>query len=378
MTKNSISYSIFILLIFITSFQFSAWGITGEIYSILRILIIATISILFVFNYSKSIKYYRHISLLKIHFWGLLIFTFALLLLLPLGLEINFSPARDLALTLVVLLIGLNMEIKEKQFKRLINFYIVLYTLAALSIVFSFASGFVIHEQYLSVPKNQVSPAFGVAFILSLYFSFKNKGPRKWFYYVFAGLLFASLLVIRGRAVLVAVFLTVLIFIFYFIKSKKYKVITIISGVLLFPYIWQYIYDAIFLNFDVSDLDSISTGRMESYQKGVDFFLKFPLGGQLENSNFRGRTVHNYILYNLVNYGFIIGSLLLVIYFKYVFKTIKSIRLNSFQYFEVGPLVMVILFVISLFEYAYPYAPGSAIFFPFFLMGQYLQKQNTL
>ncbi len=375
MSKSSFSYFIFILLIFITAFQFSAWGITVEIYSILRIVIIATISMLFVFNFRKSIKYYRQISIVRIHFWGLLIFTFVLLLLLPFGLEIDFNPARDLALALVVLLIGLNMNLKKKQFTRLINIYIVLYTLAALSIVYVFASGFVINEQYLPVPKNQLAPAFGVAFILAVYFAFKKKGIGKWFYYILSALLGASLLVIRGRAVIVAVFLTLFIFIFYYVRSTKRRFLIIAVSLIIIPFIGQFVYEAMFLNFDISDMNSISTGRWSRNIMGIDYFLKHPLFGTLEQT-FTGKTIHNYILITLVSYGALLGSIVLFIYFKYIFRIIKAIRQNTFQYFEVGPLVMVIIFVISLSEYTYPYAPGSAIFFPFFLMGQYLKQQS--
>lgn len=143
------------------------------------------------------------------------------------------------------------------------------------------------------------------------------------------------------------------------------------------PFVGNFVYEALFLNYDTSDLNSISTLRWANYIAGLEFFIKHPVGGQLEAPYISNTAIHNYILYNLVNYGIFIGSLLLIVYFKYIFKSIKIIRNNSFQYFEAGPLAMVIIFFVSLFEYTYPFAPGSAIFFPFFLMGQYLQKENN-
>lgn len=372
MSKKSISYFIFIILIFITSFQFSAWGITGDIYNILRIAIIVTILILFFFNFKNSISYYRQIPLVRVHFWGLSIFTFILLILFPFASKIDFGPPRDLLLAIVILIIGLNLSLEEEQFIRLVNIYIALYTLAALSIIFKYASGFVILEQYLPIPKNQITPAFGVAFILSLYFAFMKKGISKLFYFVALAFLFASLLVIRGRSVILAVFFTMFIFIFYYIRNRKIRLLIIVASVLLIPIIGQYIYESLFLNYDISDINSISTGRMTRNIEGIDFFLNNPLTGQLANI-FYGQTIHNYILISIVSYGVLLSSIILFIYFVYIFIIAKAIRHNTFEYFEVGPLVMVILLIISLFEYTYPYAPGSAIFFPFFLLGQYLK-----
>jgi len=170
--------------------------------------------------------------------------------------------------------------------------------------------------------------------------------------------------------------LAFLVFIFYYIRNKKYIFFTLAFVLLLMPFIWQYLYDALFLNYDITDIDSISTNRMTRNLIGIDFLLKYPLTGQLGHT-FYGRKIHNYVLISLVSYGALLSSLILIIYFKYVLKIIRAIRKNTFQYYEVGPLVMIILLIISLFEYTYPYAPGSAVFFPFFLLGQYLKKRNS-
>jgi len=376
MSKSSISYLIFSLLLFATSLQYSSWGIEGTIYEVLRAIIIGAIVLLFLVSLKNPLALFKKIPVFKVHSFCLVLFSFLLFILYALGVEVDFTAVRDLALALVILTIGLNINLKEKQFIRLINIYIVLYTLAAVSLVTAFASGFEIQERYLPIPKNQVAPAFGVAFMLSVYFSFIKKGTRKWFYYIFIALLGASLLVIRGRAVIVAVMLAFLVFIFYYIRNKKYIFFTLAFVLLLMPFIWQYLYDALFLNYDITDIDSISTNRMTRNLIGIDFLLKYPLTGQLGHT-FYGRKIHNYVLISLVSYGALLSSLILIIYFKYVLKIIRAIRKNTFQYYEVGPLVMIILLIISLFEYTYPYAPGSAVFFPFFLLGQYLKKRNS-
>ena len=374
MTKNSTIYSIFILLIFISALQFSSWGIDENIYPILRNILIGIIGVLFLLSYKNPTIYFRNIPTFKVHLIGLFFFAIILFVLYAFGCYVEFSPVRDLALAFVMLMIGLNIALTEKQFNKIIFLYILFYTVASLSLVYTYASGFLIYEQYLPIPKNQLAPAFGIACMSSLYFGFKkNRKLEKLFYFLSFGLLFASLLVIRGRAAIVSILVATIVFIFFYLRNRKYKIITAIAAVLLLPFIGQYIYDALFLNYDLSDIDSFTTGRYERMMEGFNYFRNYTLTGQLGNPIYTGKTIHNYILINLVNYGILISVLLLSIYFQYIVEIFKAIKKNTFQYYEIGPLVMMIIFIVSLFEYTYPYAPGSAIFFPFFLMGQFLR-----
>lgn len=375
MNRNKLSYQLLIVLIFITSFQFSAWGVNEPVYSILRNFISGAIFVLFFVSLRNPIRYYKNISTVRIHFIALVSLSLILTVLVPFSTKIEVYPIRDIFIALIILTIGLQVKLTEKQFIRLNTIYIILYVLAALSIVFIYSSGFIIQEQYLPVPKNQLAPAFGVGLLISLYFGFKAKALKKWLYYAFGLLMFSSLLVIRGRAAIVAVFIAMLIFILFYVRSRKYKVLIFSLIMIVLPFIGKYIYESLFLNYDLSDINSISTGRFQRNLFGLNYFIDNPFSGQLLNTEFNGLTIHNYILYNLVNYGLIFSSFLLLIYFKYIFIIIKAIKENTFQYFEIGPLVILILFIVSLFEYTYPYAPGSAIFFPFFLMGQYLRNK---
>ena len=207
MKNSKLSYYLVLITLFLSAFQFSVWGVVEGNYGILRNIIIASIVLLFAVSFRNPFIAIRKIPVIKVHFGGLILFTIILISLLPWDYKINFSPLRDLALTFVIILIGYNLSLSEKQIINIIAIFIVLNAFSALSIVNNFANGFVIHEQYLPIPKNQFAPVYGVAFILALYQGFKTKGFRKIFYFGFAGLLFASLLVIRGRAVIIAVFI---------------------------------------------------------------------------------------------------------------------------------------------------------------------------
>src|SRR5690554_4090579 len=169
MSKNSISYTLIVFLILISAFQFSAWGITDNIYSILRNIILGNTIILFLLNVKKIALLYNRISLLKIHINVLIITSIILLTISAFIAGVIISPLRDLAIALIYLIIGINLNLNEKKYKNIIKIFIASYTLAALSIVFTYSTGFVIQELYMPIPKNQLAPAYGVAFILSLY-----------------------------------------------------------------------------------------------------------------------------------------------------------------------------------------------------------------
>lgn len=374
LTRSKMAYILFFILIIITALQFSSFGISEGMYEPLRNLIVGVIVVVFLLSFNRTtISYLSKINILKIH---TIVLSFSVIVLILISAfnvsDVRISPIRDLAVSLAILMIGINMSISKKQFNSLLYLFVILYTVSALSIVFTYAQGFIINEFYLPIPKNQFAPAFGSALILSLYLLLKKGTKFKVVLLTTAFLLFASLLIIRGRSVVLAVFLTIMLFLLFYVRRKGVVIATIILAMASLPFIWQYVYDALFLNYDISDLNSISTGRHERNIEGFSFLLQYPLFGELE-AFFKGSTIHNYILYIVVSYGILLGGVALSLYFKYIIVTIKAIRRNTYQYYEVGPLVMVILLVVSLLEYTYPYSPGSAVFFPFFLLGQYLK-----
>ncbi len=376
MNRNRFSYNIFKFLIFLISFQYSAWGITPKIYSQLRIIIIASVALLFLITFKNPNKYFQKISIFRIHFSVLVSFTIIIFSLSLLGFNANFSPMFDLALALMLLMIGLNISINRKQYIKLIFLYITLNTLAALSLVYKFATGFIIYEQYLPLPKNQLAPVFGFAFILSIYHGVKINGLKKLYIFSLSILLILSMLVLRGRAALIGVFIVIFLWVVYYVRKRKNKIIyfSIFLGLLLLG--WDFLYQAFFLNRNINDISNFSAGRTENYILGIKYIFSHAFMGELTGPAFKGfqnYDIHNYILINLVRYGILFSLCIFIIYFSYFFLTIKSIRKNSYDTLEAGPLLMFMLFIISQFEAGAPFASGSLIFFPFFLMGQHIK-----
>lgn len=377
MKKNTFIYCILLLLIVVTAFQYSAWGIAGGENIALSdfVMVIAAILVLLSSSFDKLFKYYRDVSLFRTNLLVVLMCVLIFTILSMLGFYVIFMPIRDLILSLLFVLIGLNIITTKKQFDTLISLYVFLYMIAALSIVFTFSSGFVINEFNLPIPKNQLSPAFGVGLILSQYYAFKKSGIRRYLYIFATVLLLASLLVIRGRAVIFSFLIINVVFIFFYIKNRRIFLYYISILLLLMPYLWIKFYDALFLHYDVTDVNSISTGRAVRNISALDYLLKNPFFGTLGDGY---GYVHNYVLHTLVLYGLFWGIIILYVYFKYVSTVIMAIKVNTFDEVDVGPLIIAMLILVSLFEYTYPYAPGSAVYFAFIMIGQYLKKKKYI
>jgi O-antigen ligase len=275
----------------------------------------------------------------------------------------------------MILSISLSIDLDKRKYLLLIQYFILTYTISALSIVFVYSSGFYIHEVYLPIPKNQISPAFGVAFLLTCFLGFYHRGNKQLIYLIPAILLIGSLLVIRGRATILGVCITLLIFFIFFMRTKKERIYTIfLLGIFVF-FLRNQIYDSFFLNYTPSDIESVSAGRVSVYAAGYEYLKDNPILGQLQRERFFGGTIHNYILFTLFNYGLVLGLPLIIVYFNYLMVAFKGVIKNTYLHLDAGPLVMVMLFVVSVFEYTYPFSPGSAVFFPLFLFGQYLRSK---
>ena len=86
---------------------------------------------------------------------------------------------------------------------------------------------------------------------------------------------------------------------------------------------------------------------------------------------------HVYVLHTVMQYG-ILGSLPFIIF--YLIIILKAFRiLLSIQGYTINILVFMILIVslvISLLEYSYPYGPGVSQFILWFLLGQYMFRNQ--
>lgn len=374
---NKLSYLILIFLLCLISIQFSSLGVEPDIYNQLRLLVIAILLVLFVISFKNPWYLIRSRKILKIHLFITLFFTCLLFIFFAFNDNIDFDPVIDLSIVFIIILIGLNINLNKKQLSTVIILFIVLNSIAALSIVYTYATGFIIHQLYLPVPKNQISPVYAFSFMLSLYYTYKYKGTLKILLYTTSFLLILSLFVLRGRAAILAVFIAISFWLFYYIKKKKIIYLYILMIIFSLYYGWDFVYDSLFLNRDLTDIDSISAGRFDNYLRGVSYFFKYPLFGELTGPEFKGidnSELHNYILINIVRYGILLSSMLFIVYFSYLHLIFRKIKNNNYGVLDVTFLLFLMLFVVSMFEYGPPFGSGTMVFFPFFLFGQYVKN----
>ena len=75
-----------------------------------------------------------------------------------------------------------------------------------------------------------------------------------------------------------------------------------------------------------------------------------------------------------MNYGVLFGWPLLIIYLMIFIKCFRVIINNKNEIWQSGILLVVLMYIVSLLEYSYPYSPGSATMFGFIMFGQYLRR----
>lgn len=374
MAKNILGCMLLWLLVILIAFQFSAWGVGEGSYDTIRKIIILNIVVLFLVTLKNPTVMLSRVPVLRVHFFCLLVFSVSLFLVLVMGYGDKTAPLRDLCLALGLAVIGYNLCLSEGQVRIVCMLFVVCFFFSALSIVYTYADGFIIHDRYLPIPKNQFAPVYGFAFLLALYLGFRSLPLYKLVFFTIAAVLFCVMLVIRGRAAILALFIATLIFFVFYLQNKRQRLFGLLMMLSPVPFVGGLIYDSLFLNYDVSDINSVSTGRFDVYIYGLNLLVNNPLFGALTIEYEADSIIHNYLLYNLVNYGIVFVAPLVFVYFKYVLVIINAIRNNNFLYSEAGPLLMLFLFIISLFEYTLPYAPGTTVAISFVLFGVYLRS----
>lgn len=375
--KRRIKLSLLVILVLLMAIQLSPIGLDGY-YDKFRLGIMLVTSILFLFEW-KNIGAIWKVGLFRAFILTLVGEVILLGAFSLVGAKVAWGPIMNLLMVFMFLLISF-MNLSLKQYKRVLQLFLIGTLFSGVSIIFTYGGGFVINDLYMPVPKNQIAPVLSLGFFVAFFSGNQlSKSRYKYYYWGIAFLLFVCVCVFRARANMVAVLIGLLVyFIFY---KRKIGVILLISVfaviVLIFTPLGGFVYDAFFANYDVTDLNSISAGRTDTYEVSLKFIGDNWLLGGLNSSieNYHQGYVHNYLLYTLENYGILGGILLVVFYLRLMLEVGKSNILGYKNGFYVlGCFVFIVPLVVSLFEYTYPYAPGSAVFMAYFCLGQYYRS----
>ncbi|AVF48055.1 O-antigen ligase family protein [Elizabethkingia anophelis] len=353
--------ALIVVMLLIFSLQNSFLIKFSDIYTLLGYVSIVLLALL-IFIKKKSFNLFIKNKVVVIIFFLAVLQLIIVLFLKGLGQTDNIPYVRDIFLILTFIYLGFNEE--DNYFKYLFYFTVFL-SLSALSIIIFVAGGLTISEQYLSIPKNQIAPIFVQGIISGIFYlnGIQPQKAKRYITFISLAILVVTLLILRGRTAMLALALCSILYIFLYIKSRKNKLFVLIAIISSIIYFLPTIYKSFFLNYDINEKDSFTAGRTSVYDEALVIISKNPLTGKLFQSSDVSSQIHNYLLSIYFELG-IFAIPLLIIYAIMMYQTYKMIKLR-----KISGLLLVVLFITSLSEYTFPYAPGSATFFAFFLYG---------
>lgn len=379
--NNIIKINLFyMLIIFIILQQFPI--VFESFYQEFRLIIYFIFSLLIVFSLSTLQKALQY----RLFFFFFMVLIYSVLL----SLISQENIVLNLGIPFLVVLVSLGMKLDEKQLKKILILYVLGVTLMGLAVIFYYVDGFSITVTYAIPAKNQRGSMIGYAILISFMSVFKDRFHTVRFLnrnvsFILFSLNFLVLLTFRNRASILGIALCAFFILLSLVKYKqtinKWFLIFFMTSMFIilslagfFDGLYSFMWDSITLNYDITDLESLSAGRTDTYIDALRYSLKNPVAGEILAEPSVLGTPHNYILYNWVKYG-IVMSLPIILYYLYLwFFSLKGIMMNQNNSLPVWLLLFSL--IVSMFEYTYPYGPGVSQFFMWFLLGQYLLRHE--
>ncbi len=312
--------------------------------------------------------------------------------------QFRISDIFELLVPFGILLCSLKTSFNEKQLENIISVYVLLSAILGISSIFYYGEGFLITKNYFLQGKNQIGPLCGISAVITAYRIFNTNNTQynriKNMFYLLYNLillfsLIASIIVIRNRSGLTAIAIIIILLILKEFRIKftlKNIIITyflllmiivlIVMGLL--GVVFQAIKDAYVLNYDITDLNSISAGRVIVYKSAITYIYTNSVFGEFGAINKFYGVPHNYILNKWVRYG-IVGSLPLVSFYCFLWYFVFVGLKRSYRALKINRLPLWLLLfslIVSLFEYTYPFGPGVSQIMLWFLLGQYLRRNQ--
>ncbi len=346
-------------------------------YSIIRILLY----FLLVFSIIFTLLHKRRIPSSPLFFIFLCVLIYSLFLdtyLFIVGGKVSLFQL--LMIPFAIILISPYLYSNANKLASLLLVYSLLSVVVMLTVVLYYNKGFSISSTYTIAGKNYKGVLLSNSIlILIILFSNIKKRFVKFIMFGFPFFGLFLLLVIRNRSSLLGLTLLLILFLFYSLFfSKNHKIrksIMIGFGIalltfLFIPKISTFFFDSFFKNKNMDSLNSISAGRLFQYTETLLSIQSYPLFGVAHLNIAHDLNPHNYLLYNLYYYGFILSVPQLILYFSlyiYLFYLFINSKHDLFS-----RIIFAILFVnltVSLLEYTYPYGPGTAQIIMWILIG---------
>ena len=315
----------------------------------------------------------------KCWFLWFFIVLYYLIVLAIFGKRSMMGDVRSIAICLVAIMIGWQMDLNEKRFKILLLVFSGVILYAGLMQVFTNVGGFVILDQYHTDNKNSlgVMLSTGAIIFLILAMNSQKKPILRVVYYVLAVLTFVVLLTIRARAASLTTILMVLYVLYERFKGKNF-ILYLGLGLALLVIVYlvlpssakEFVYNSFFQNYEGGD---VTGGRTERNIAALEVLAGPPFLGNLDQNVSVG-WVHNYPLNKLFEYGLVFAFPVLLLYLYLLFlTTVKTIRSDNHNNYNIGYYLLIIPFIISMVEPTFPFGPGTATVFNFIIFGMALK-----
>ena len=315
-------------------------------------------------------------------FW-LWIVVYYLITFAAFGNRSMMGDVRSIAICLVAIMIGWQLDLDEKKLRILLIAFSGLILFAGLMQVFTNIGGFVIHDQYETDNKNSLGVMLatgGFAFLV-LGMNSKSKRIVRLLLFALAILSLTVLLTIRARAATLTGGMMFLYVLYERYKGKNFFIylllavfVAVIVYLVLPSSVKDFVYNSFFQNYEEGD---ITSGRGERNAAALEFLSYHLLLGNL-NQNAQIGWIHNYPLNRTFEFGLVFVFPILLLYlYVLVNAIVKTVKSDNHNNFNIGYYLLLIPFIISMVEPTFPFGPGTATVFNFLMFGVALRNTNN-
>ena len=377
MNKQRIAKTLVITIFVLSTLMFLPWIYLTPVYYIMRYAIMAMTAAALVLTFSLTRS-------LSVRFVRLLILTIVSMALVYLFIPVRISDIAQLVVALITVILGINLEWKERDWADICYYYTVLMVAVTICNSLVYAGGLYVPEYYMfDEGKNQVGAMVAIGAAGCFYFGMKWREQRVSFW-VISFLALLCLVLIRARSDCFALIACMLLITAketdFRMKWNVKAVLTIIGiiliGVIIYTgFIGDELHTFMYGGKNADNINDITSRRWNRNQQGMEILRHHHTVEELHNP-MKIPFIHNYPLLRLVRYSvFSLPLLLFYIYFGIsalieVFKTRKS------QVKQVGWIVCCIPLLISFAEPNFPYGPGLVQMMAFLLLGFSLRPHD--
>lgn len=343
------------------------------------------IIILFVCAFLKFILHYNSSpALLK--GWLCMI-----LIVLLLGVIMNnasaafFSDARELFIPFAITLSSYYLfKVDNKQFNRLFVFLCSFGAICGILGIMN-TGGITIQTLYREdVAKNQTAPFFVSLCVIAFAVALDNKKIIQRSYMLFISFVcFVYPVIMRSRTAMACALLIILYLMFIKYKWKALYVVPFFIVIIFLSWgnqIVNIFNTSVIGNYDVTDLNSLTSGRTDRNEAAISFISNHLCFGLLDNEFIDYRYAvshfsipHFYILWKLVRYGFVFALPFLIVYL-WIIKVGYDFAKCNVKKYQIPIACLIIAYITSLGEYCAPFGPGTSFVITYIVFGRALRE----